>query len=70
MNSLPEKTDFAPLMSMMGGFSKVIVSGGTAGWGDLISGVKDGINSAINAKAKENDMENYILYLNLEKVKF
>lgn len=40
------------MLGMIGGIGKLVMSGGTAGWGDLIGGLKEGLNAALNASMK------------------
>ena len=46
------------------------MSGGTAGWGDLINAAKNAANQALNAMAKQESVNNYNIYLSIEGVKF
>lgn len=58
------------MLGMIGGIGKLVMSGGTAGWGDLIGGLKEGLNAALNASMKQESIDNYNIYLSMEKVKF
>ena len=55
---------------MLSGLGKLAMSGGTAGWGDLINAAKNAANQALNAMAKQESVANYNIYLSIEGVKF
>lgn len=55
---------------MLSGLGKLAMSGGTAGWGDLINAAKNAANQALNAMAKQESVNNYNIYLSIEGVKF
>ena len=42
--SLPEKPDYGAALGMLSGLGKLAMSGGTAGWGDLINAAKNAAN--------------------------
>jgi hypothetical protein len=68
--SLPEKPNYGPAMGMLSGLGKLAMSGGTAGWGDLLGGIKDAANAAYSASMKQESKDNYNIYLGMEKYKF
>jgi len=61
--SLPEKPNYGAALGMLSGVGKLVMSGGTAGWGDLLGGIKDAANAALNALAVKETKDNYNIYL-------
>ena len=48
----------------------MILTGGTVGLSEMFSGIKEGLSLAANKKIHEEQIDNYIMYVNLEKIKF
>ena len=57
-------------MNFASGLGKMILTGGTSGLSEMFSGIKEGLSQAANKKIHEEQVDNFIMYVNLERIKY